>query len=170
MPWEQIVPITILILITGGGIAICYFFVSRFKRIRAKILISFLIFGLLIGGYSFWLGKTDSVVIVNLPGSEISEIVYNKFYIKYLIPYWRNALDPVGYEEIPIIELPPVTPPEPMGPGKQVGVEIVPIYDYPLKINVSDLYIPVTLLFWGFIGLVAQLIHNTRKRNKSLPQ
>jgi len=111
------------------------------------------------------MGKTDFVAMINFPGSEISEIVYNDC----LIPYWERTLKPAGYEEIPIIELPPVTPPESPGPGKQIGVEVVPIYDFPLK-KVSDLYMPVTLLFWGFIGLIAQLIYNTRKRNKKLPQ
>jgi len=151
----------VILLITGCGIAICYFLVSRFKRIRAKILMSFLIFGLLIGSFSFWMGKIDFVAMTNFPGSEISEIVY----IDYLLPYWRNTFEPVGYEEIPIIELSPAIPPEPPGPGKRVGVEIVPIYDFPLK-KVSDLYIPVTLLFWGLIGLIAQLIYNGIKRFK----
>jgi len=50
---------------------------------KARIVIGFLIFGLLIGCYSFWMGKTDFVVMVNFPGSEISEIVYND----YLLPY-----------------------------------------------------------------------------------
>ena len=152
-------------IITGCGIGICYFLISRFKRIRAKILISFLMFGLLIGGLSFRMGKIDPLIYINPFGSEISEIVYNK----YLIPYWESTLEPVGYEEIPIIELPSVAPPEPSGPGKQIGVEVVPIYDFPLK-KVSDLYIPVSLLFWGLIGLVVQLIYTTRKRSKSLSQ
>lgn len=61
MHWGLIIQIIILILITGGGIGMCYFLVSRLKRIKAKILISFLIFGLLIGCFSTWMGKTDFV-------------------------------------------------------------------------------------------------------------
>jgi len=107
------------------------------------------------------MGKTDFVAMVNFPGSEISEIVYND----YLLPYWKQALEPVGYEEIPIIELLPVAPPEPPGPGKKVGVEVVPIYDFPLK-KVSDLYIPGSVVSWGLIGLLIQLIYNGMKRLK----
>lgn len=155
MYWGLIIPIIILILITGCGIAICYFFVSRFKRIRAKILISFLIFGLLIGCFSFWMGKTDFVAMINFPGSEISEIVYND----YLLPYWRSTLEPIGYEQMPIIDL---------QTGETMGIKDVPRYNFPLK-KVSDLYMPVSLLFWGLLGLVIQLIYNLRKRNKNLP-
>ena len=128
---------------------------------KARIVIGFLIFGLLIGCYSFWMGKTDFVAMVNFPGSEISEIVYND----YLLPYWKRTLEPVGYEEIPIIELLPVAPPEPPGLGKKVGVEVVPIYDFPLK-KVSDLYIPGSVVSWGLIGLLIQLIYNGMKRFK----
>jgi len=122
-------------------------------------------FGLLIGCFSFWMGKTDFVAGVNFPGSEISEIVYND----YLLPYWRNTLEPVGYEEVPIIKLPSVVPPESLESGEKVGVEIVPIYDFPFK-KVSDLYIPITLLFWGLFGLMIQLIYNTMKRHRGLPR
>ncbi len=153
--------VIISIIITGCGIAICYFLVSRFKRIRAKILTSFLLFGLLIGGWSFGMGKIDLVAGVNFPGSYVSEIFYNK----YLIPYWERTLEPVGYEEIPIIELPPVAPPEPQGPSKKVGVYVVPKYDFPLK-KVSDLYIPASVVSWGLIGLVTQLVYNRLKRFK----
>ena len=128
---------------------------------KARILTSFLIFGLLIGCFSFWMGKTDFVAGINFPGSEISEIVYNDF----LIPYWERTLEPIGYEEIPIIELPPVTPLEPPGPGKKVGIEIVPIYDFPLK-KVSDLYIPGSVVSWGLTGSVIQLMYNGAKRFK----
>lgn len=159
MFWGVIIPIIILVIITGCGIAICYFFVSRFKRIRAKILISFLLFGLLIGIWSFRVGQTDFVFSVNLPGSYVSEIVYNK----YLIPYWQRTLEPVGYNEIPIIELPPVAPSEPPGPSKKVGVYVMPKYDFPLS-KVSDLYIPASAVSWGLIGLITQLIYNGVKR------
>ncbi len=161
MHWGLVVSIIVILLITGCGIAICYFLVSRFKRIRAKILMSFLLFGFLIGGWSFGMGKIDLVAGVNFPGSEISEIVYND----YLIPHWKQTLEPVGYEEIPIIALPPVAPPEPPGPGKRVGVITVPIYDFPLK-KVSDLYIPGSVVSWGPIGLLIQLTSNGIKRFK----
>ena len=128
---------------------------------KVKILIGFLIYGLVVGIWSFRMGKIDVVAGINFPGSYVSEIVYNK----YLIPYWERALEPIGYEHIPIIELLPVTPPEPPGPGKKVGVEVVPIYDFPLK-KVSDLYIPSSVVSWGLIGLVIQLIYNGMKRFK----
>lgn len=150
MFWGVIIPIIILVIITGCGIAICYFFVSRFKRIRAKILISFLLFGLLMGIWSFRVGQTDFVFSVNLPGSYVSEIVYNK----YLIPYWERTLEPIGYEDTPIRDL--LT-------GKVVGVEVVPLYDFPLS-KVSDLYIPASVVSWGLIGLITQLIYNGVKR------
>lgn len=152
MHWGLIVEIIVILLITGGGIALCYFFVSRFKRIRAKILMTFLLFGLVIGGWSFWMGKTDLVAGLNFPGSEISEIVYNQ----YLLPYWKETLEPVGYEHLPIVDV--LT-------GEVVGVEDVPLYDFPLK-KVSDLYLPASILSWGLIGLVIQLVY-TRLSMKS---
>ena len=158
-----IVPIMIMLAI-DGLIILGLVVILRKMGISSKkvILTSFLVFGLLIGCFSFWWGKTDFVACINIPGSASSEMVYNK----YLLPYWKQTLEPIGYREIPIIELPPATPPEPPpGPGKQVGVEIVPVYDFPLK-RVSDLYIPASALSWGLLGLLVQLAYSCYKRMK----
>ncbi len=98
------------------------------------------------------MGQRDLVAGINFPGSYISEIVYNK----HLIPYWERTLEPVSYEHTPVIDL--LT-------GKVVGVESVPIYDFPLK-KVSDLYIPASVVSWGLIGLVIQLIYNGIRKVK----
>ena len=112
-------------------------------RCPQPIFFSFLIFGLLMGCWSWSLGDSDTGYAIGYPESEISDIIYND----YLIPYWEHTSEPVGYEQIPIVDL---------ETGEIVGVENIPIYDFPLKSDI-DLYIPVAALCWGLLGLAAQL-------------
>lgn len=135
-----------------SGVTILFFFafgVSAVTYILSKcrcpqpILFGFLIFGLLMGCWSWSSGPSDTGFVIGFPESEISERVYND----YLLPYWERTLEPVGYEQFPIIDL---------ETGEIVGVENVPVYDFPLKSSM-DLYIPFAALFWGLLGLVVQL-------------
>ena len=116
---------------------------------RKIFALSFLIFGILIGLWSFQMGKKDIVFITNMPGVETSERVYNQ----YLIPYWQRTLKPTGYEETPIINL---------ETGQKTGTEKVPQYDFPIK-SVAPLYIPFSILSWGLIGLFFQILYNKFK-------
>lgn len=113
---------------------------------KKVIVLSFLIFGFLIGLWSSRIGKQDIVFVTNIPGIEPSERVYNQ----YLIPYWQRTLKPTGYEETPIINL---------ETGQRTGTERVPQYNFPIK-NVSLLYIPFSILSWGLIGLFFQVVYN----------
>jgi hypothetical protein len=109
------------------------------------IITSFLIFGIVIGVWSFQMGKTDIVAALNFPGSTVSEIVFSD-----LGQYWKSISEPVGYEHIPIRDL---------KTGEIIGIHDEPQYDFPLK-KVSDLYIPASILSWGLLGLVLQLVYN----------
>ena len=119
---------------------------------RYLFLAAFLLYGLMIGAFSYWRGKNDFVFLVNPLGSEISERIYNG----YLLPNWKNTLEPVGYEYHNIIDL---------ETEKIIGQEKVPLYDFPVK-DVSELYLPVSVLSWGLTGLVVEVVLNVWKRLK----
>lgn len=120
----------------------------RGKRIggavkKYPILTFCLAYGVAIGSFSYMMGERDFVALINPLGISVSENVYNNF----LIPYWQSVLQPVGYENIPIV-----------GPtGIITGYEKVPQYDFPIKSEV-DLYIPISILSWGLVGMVFELV------------
>lgn len=43
-------------------------------------------------------------------------------------------------------------------------------FTIPWILRINQVYAPVSIIFWGLIGLVVQLIYNIRKRHKNLPQ
>jgi hypothetical protein len=153
MPAAEIMEMLFFILYIAWFLAVLglVIILRRLGVPRGRAIISgFLIYGFVIGASSYQVGKRDIVAVLNLPGDVLSETVYND----YLIPYWKNTLEPVGYQHIPIRDL---------KTGEIIGTEAVPQYEFPLE-NVSDLYLPASILSWGIIGLLLQLIYNRWKR------
>lgn len=151
----RLIPVLLILLVIWGVAVFGLIAVLRKVGVPSKVMIltGFLIFGGVIGAWSFQEGKKDIVAALNLPGSTVSEIVYND----YLLPYWKSTLEPVGYEHIPIRDL---------KTGEVIGVEDVPQYDFPLK-KVSDLYMPVSIVSWGLLGLLLQLVYNRRMKTRA---
>ena len=132
--------------------------VGKISKQRSLIFAGFLLYGLLIGVFSYWAdGRMETFrMILNLPGVEISMRIYNY----YLMPYWVSTLEPVGYEYIDCVD--GLT-------GEIIGQEKVPLYSLPIE-EEYDLYIPVSVLSWGLIGLGVQLALSMKKieREKSI--
>ena len=125
--------------------------VRKISKQRSLIFAGFLLYGLLIGVFSYWAdGRMETFrMILNLPGVEISMRIYNY----YLMPYWVSTLEPVGYEYIDCVD--GLT-------GEIIGQEKVPLYSLPIE-EEYDLYIPVSVLSWGLIGLGVQLALSMNK-------
>lgn len=142
----KIIP-SILILLVIWSLAILGLtkILHKISSSEKIIITSFLIFGIVIGVWSFQMGKTDIVAALNFPGSTVSEIVFGD-----LSQYWKSISEPVGYEHISIRDL---------ETGEIIGIQDEPQYDFPLK-KVSDLYIPASILSWGLLGLVLQWVYN----------
>jgi len=103
---------------------------------KAKILIGFLIYGLIVGVLSaWWQGISDAIFLLNIPGVILGDGAYN-----LAIRYLGDPSSPQAHFTTPWI----------------------------LRIN--QVYIPISIIFWGLIGLAIQLIYNTRTRRKNLPQ
>lgn len=126
---------------------------ARHSVYKSKIFLFFVIYGLGTGIFSYLMGYgNDFALLLNFPGKEASRVIYNDI----LAPYWKGTMEPSGYEEIPTREL---------ETGRLVGTEKVPVYDFPML--VEDLYIPISVLTWGLIGLGLALLYRTsRQREK----
>jgi len=133
--------------------------VGKISKQRSLIFAGFLLYGLLIGVFSYWTrnfvnADSDIPLMLNLPGVEISMRIYNY----YLVPYWLSTLEPVGYEYIDCVD--GLT-------GEIIGQEKVPLYSLPIE-EEYDLYIPVSVLSWGLIGLGVQLALSMKSRGRTL--
>ncbi len=99
---------------------------------KARILIGFLVYGLVVGVLSVWWdGISDTIFPLNIPGV----ILGDESYI-LAIRYLGDPSSPHTYYTIPWI------------------------------LRIHQVYVPVSIIFWGLIGLTIQLIYNRIKRFK----
>jgi len=97
---------------------------------KAKILIGFLIYGLVVGVLSvWWAGISDMIFPPNIPGVILSDETYI-----LAIRYLGDPSSPHAHYTIPWI----------------------------LRIN--QVYVPVSIIFWGLVGLLFQLSYKWIKR------
>jgi hypothetical protein len=100
--------------------------------VKIKIIIGFLIYGLVAGILSVWWdGISDMIFPLNIPGVILGDGAYG-----LAIRYLGDSGSPYAHYTIPWI----------------------------LRIN--QVYVPISIIFWGLIGLVIQLIYNRTKRFK----
>ena len=101
---------------------------------KAKILIGFLIYGLVVGVLSvWWAGISDMIFLPNIPGVILGYGTYG-LAIRYL------------------------------GDPSSLHAH----YTIPWILRINQVYVPISIIFWGLIGLVIQLIYNGVKRFKGI--
>lgn len=100
---------------------------------KARIIIGFLIYGLVVGIVSvWWAGISDTIFPLNIPGVVLGDETY--------ILAIRYLGDPSSSHAH---------------------------YTIPWILRVNQVYVPVSIIFWGLIGLVIQSIYNGIKRFKA---
>ena len=100
---------------------------------KAKILIGFLVYGLIVGVLStWWQGISDAIFLLNIPGVILGDGAY------------LLAIRCLG---------------DPSSPQAHFTI--------PWILRINQVYVPISIIFWGLIGLVIQWIYNARKRNKT---
>jgi uncharacterized membrane protein YfhO len=93
---------------------------------KAKILASFLIYGLIVGFLSaWWWGFSDAIFFFNIPGVVLGDEVYS-----LAIYYLGDPSSPYAHFTIPWI------------------------------LRIPQVYVPVSITFWGLAGLLLQLSYN----------
>ena len=99
---------------------------------KAKILIGFLIYGLVVGVLSvWWEGISDVIFLPNIPGVILGDGAYG-----LAIRYLGDSSSPYAH------------------------------YTIPWVLRISQVYVPVSVIFWGLIGWVVQLIFNRIKTSR----
>ena len=97
---------------------------------KVKILIGFLVYGLVVGVLSVWWdGISDMIFPLNIPGVILGDETYI-----LAIRYLGGPSSPHAHYTIPWI----------------------------LRIN--QVYVPVSIIFWGLVGLLVQLSYKKIKR------
>jgi hypothetical protein len=100
---------------------------------KSKILVGFLLYGVLVGLLSFWWwGISDNILLLNIPGELIGYEVYN-----IAISLFGDPFSPQAHFSIPWI------------------------------LRIPEVFIPVSIICWGAIGLVFQIVYSILKRAKS---
>jgi len=93
--------------------------------------------------------------LANLPAEELGHRLHSS-----LARFIEKHFEPAYYEEIPIVRLPSGPPDMPTKPNATyeptVEVQEVPIYDIPWIVDLPGIFIPVSTVFWGLIGLLIQ--------------
>ncbi len=117
---------------------------------RYPFLTILLVYGFAVGVLNYYLDQ-EFYLLANIPGEEISPYVYNNL----LIPYWKNTMEPTHYELTNMVDL---------KTGEVIGQQKEPQYDFPIK-KVKELYPPVSVLSWGILGLVVDLLRNSYKKS-----
>jgi len=100
---------------------------------KAKIFISFLIWGLMAGILSVWWARvSDMIFPLNIPGVILGDETYS-----LAIRYLGDPASPQAHFTIPWI------------------------------LRIHQVYVPVSIMFWGLLGLVIQLIYQKTRKQKS---
>lgn len=146
-------------LLLAVPLVLLAFFMAKTLPIKQKIFIGFLIYGFVVGCVSsFWWTASDMPFLSNLPAEELGYRLHSP-----LVRFIEEHSEPAYYESTPIVRIPPPpgVPAEPnvtYGPTGEV-VEL-PVYNIPWIVGLPGIFIPVSIIFWGLIGLLFQLSYN----------